>query len=561
MEEFMKIKIKRALISVSDKSGIASLAADLARMGVEIISTGGTFNKIMEAGISVRKVEEVTGFPEMMEGRVKTLHPVVHAGILADRSKESHMNEIESAGISPIDMVVVNLYPFKETVSAPDVSHEDAVENIDIGGPTMIRSAAKNHESVAVVVDPSDYAKISAEMQENGGALSTDTLYRLAVKAFQHTCEYDSVIFDYLYGKIGDYGDTEIDISPGLKITTGITEKYAGRYKDESGGFKKDIILNLKKIQDLRYGENPHQKASYYSSVPSDGGSLVSAKQLQGKELSYNNILDTNAAFQIVKELKDPCVAVIKHNNPCGAAEGSSIAEAYKKAYECDPVSAFGSIVASNMRWTAEAAEFLSDKYVEVLIAPEFDGEALKIHSDKKNLRILKIDFDVESNISRLQKKDFTTNSADIKSVDGGVLIQDLDEGIDDRDKFRVVTRKKPTDKQWEDLIFGWQIAKNVKSNAIVLVKGMATVGVGAGQMSRIDAAKLAIDKSSGRCKKSILASDAFLPFKDVVDMAAASGILSIIQPGGSVRDDEVIKACDDRGISMVLTGKRHFRH
>jgi phosphoribosylaminoimidazolecarboxamide formyltransferase / IMP cyclohydrolase len=560
-EEFMKVKIRRALISVSDKSGITALAADLVKMGVEIISTGGTYNKIKEAGIGVRKIDEVTGFPEMMEGRVKTLHPAVHGGILADRKKESHMKEIESAGISPIDMVVVNLYPFKETVSAPGVKYEDAVENIDIGGPTMIRSAAKNHQSVAVVVDPSDYSKILAEMKENEGTLSTETLYRLAVKAFQHTCEYDSVIFDYLYGRIDGYLNTEISISPGLNIETGISEGYTGKYKDEKGGFKKDIALSFTKIQDLRYGENPHQKASYYSSLPSNAGSLVSARQLQGKELSYNNILDTNAAFQIVKEFKEPCVAVIKHNNPCGAAIGSSIAEAYKKAYECDPVSAFGSVVASNMRWTAEAAEFLSDKYVEVLIAPEFDGEALKIHSDKKNLRILNIDFDVESNVSRLQKKDFATNFVDIKSVDGGILVQELDEGIDDRDKFRVVTRKKPTDQQQEDLIFGWQIAKSVKSNAIVLVKDKATVGVGAGQMSRVDAAKIAIDKSSGRCNKSVLASDAFLPFKDVVDMAAASGILSIIQPGGSVRDEEVIEACNDKGISMIFTGKRHFRH
>jgi len=557
----MKVKIERALISVSDKTGINELARDLEKMGIEIISTGGTYRSIERAGIKVRKVEEITGFPEMMDGRVKTLHPGIHGGILADRNKDSHLKAMASAGILPIDMVVVNLYPFKETISESDVKLENAVENIDIGGPTMIRSAAKNHDSVAIIVDPSDYSEISKEMKENKGSLSKGTLYGLAVKAFQHTCEYDSVIFEYLYGRTDKYKDAGINIHSGLSIGIGSADGNTDIYRDKRGEFKEDLSLDLKKIQDLRYGENPHQKASYYRSSSAEDGSLVNARQLQGKELSYNNILDVNAAFQIVKEFDEPCVAVIKHNNPCGAAIGDTIARAYQRALDCDPVSAFGSVVASNMRWTVKAAEALSDEYVEVLIAPEFDQRALDIMLKKKNMRILQTNFDLRANIDRLQKNSFSTGNVDLKSVDGGILVQDLDEGIDDSKKFRVVTRIQPTDMQWKDLLFGWQIAKNVKSNAIVLAIDGATVGVGAGQMSRVDAAKIAIDKSSGRCKGAIMASDAFLPFKDVAELAGSRGILAMIQPGGSVRDSEVIEVCDKYRIPMVFTGNRHFKH
>jgi len=557
----MKVKIERALISVSDKTGINELARDLEKMGIEIISTGGTYRSIERAGIKVRKVEEITGFPEMMDGRVKTLHPGIHGGILADRNKDSHLKAMASAGILPIDMVVVNLYPFKETISESDVKLENAVENIDIGGPTMIRSAAKNHDSVAIIVDPSDYSEISKEMKENKGSLSKGTLYGLAVKAFQHTCEYDSVIFEYLYGRTDKYKDAGINIHSGLSIGIGSADGNTDIYRDKRGEFKEDLSLDLKKIQDLRYGENPHQKASYYRSSSAEDGSLVNARQLQGKELSYNNILDVNAAFQIVKEFNEPCVAVIKHNNPCGAAIGDTIARAYQRALDCDPVSAFGSVVASNMRWTVKAAEALSDEYVEVLIAPEFDQRALEIMLKKKSMRILQTNFDLRANIDRLQKNSFSTGNVDLKSVDGGILVQDLDEGIDDSKKFRVVTRIQPTDMQWKDLLFGWQIAKNVKSNAIVLAIDGATVGVGAGQMSRVDAAKIAIDKSSGRCKGAIMASDAFLPFKDVAELAGSRGILAMIQPGGSVRDNEVIEVCDKYRIPMVFTGNRHFKH
>lgn len=557
----MKVKIRRALISVSDKTGISGLAKELEEMGVEMVSTGGTYKAIHDGGIKVKKVEDLTGFPEMMEGRVKTLHPMVHGGILADRSKDSHIDDMKKVGILPIDMVVVNLYPFKATVSKPDVSLEDAVENIDIGGPTMIRSAAKNHDSVAVVVDPADYETITEEMKRSGGQLTQDTLYRLAVKAFQHTCEYDSVIFEYLYGKTGKSQESGIEIRPGLVTGMECSDIEGTVYKNKDGAFSESLDLKLEKIQDLRYGENPHQKAAYYRSDGAAPGNLVSSEKLQGKELSYNNILDTNAAFQIVKEFGEPCVSVIKHNNPCGAATGKDIFEAYQKAYDCDPVSAFGSVVASNMVWTKEAAEFMSDKYVEVLIAPGFEPEALKIHSQKENLRILRSGLDMQANASRLKEKGFTTSNVDIKSVDGGMLIQDLDEGFDDRESFKVVTNIEPTDIQWEDIIFGWQIVKSVKSNAIVLAVHGATVGVGAGQMSRIDAAKLAVGKSSGRCKGAIMASDAFFPFKDVAELAATNGILAIIQPGGSVNDEETIEACNKYRIPMVFTGKRHFKH
>ncbi|MBN2073211.1 MAG: bifunctional phosphoribosylaminoimidazolecarboxamide formyltransferase/IMP cyclohydrolase [Actinobacteria bacterium] len=563
----MKVKVKRALVSVSDKSGIVEFAKSLEESGVEIISTGGTYGKLAESGIRVKKVEEVTGFPEMMDGRVKTLHPVIHAGILADRQKEKHMEEIRQAGILPIDMVVVNLYPFKQTISKTGVTLEQAIENIDIGGPTMIRSAAKNYRGVAVVVDPADYRIISEEMKKNDSCLETDTLFRLSVKAFQHTCEYDSVIFNHFYPITEKTGRTEVTIRPGLEIETGKSSaKAQGNFPaagpgGDGGTLTGEIELKYQKVQDLRYGENPHQRASYYRSPEAGSESFVNARQLQGKELSYNNILDGNAAFAIIREFSAPCVAVIKHNNPCGAAIGNSIEEAYRRAYDCDPLSAFGSIVASNMTWTEQAARFMIDKYVEVVIAPGFEAGALKVMEEKKNLRVLQLDFDLNAHISTLKKQGFKTGKFDIKSVDGGLLVQDLDEGIDLRDEMKVVTEKGISGKQWEDLIFGWQIAKNVKSNAIVLVRDRATTGVGAGQMSRIDAAKIAVEKSGGKCMGSVMASDAFFPQTDVVELANGKGIAAIIQPGGSVMDSEVIAACNRYGIPMVFTGKRHFKH
>ncbi|MBU4483082.1 MAG: bifunctional phosphoribosylaminoimidazolecarboxamide formyltransferase/IMP cyclohydrolase, partial [Actinobacteria bacterium] len=530
--------------------------------GVEIISTGGTYRKLKESGIKVKKVEEVTGFPEMLNGRVKTLHPYIHGGILADRSNEDHMKEVSNSNIKLIDMVVVNLYPFKETISRANVTMEEAIENIDIGGPTMIRSAAKNYKGVAVVVDPDDYKKIQAELKDNGGYISIGTLFRLSVKAFQHTCEYDSVIFNYLKNKAGSFGNSDISIRDYLDIDcSSAGKKIEDNFKYSDGNFKGSIGLNLKKIQNLRYGENPHQKASYYKYIDTGTDNFAGARQLQGKELSYNNILDGNAAFGIVKEFADPCVAVIKHSNPCGAATAQSVEEAYKKAYQCDPVSAFGSVVACNMKWTAEAAKFMLDKYVEVLIAPDFDQQALKILAGRQNLRILKMDFKLDTYIDSINSDDFELEKVDIKSVDGGLLVQDLDEGTDSKKDMKVVTSVEPDPAKWNDLLFGWQIVKSVKSNAIVLAVGGSTVGIGAGQMSRIDAAEIAIKKSNGRCKDSIMASDAFFPFEDVAELAAKNGVTAIIQPGGSIRDKEVIESCNRNKIPMVFTGKRHFRH
>jgi len=558
----MKVRIKRALISVSNKEGIVDFAKTLEETGVEIISTGGTYRKLEESGIKVKKVEEVTGFPEMLNGRVKTLHPYIHGGILADRSNENHMNEVSNSKIKLIDMVVVNLYPFKETISRANVTMEEAIENIDIGGPTMIRSAAKNYKGVAVVVDPDDYKKIQAELKDSGGYISLGTLFRLSVKAFQHTCEYDSVIFNYLKNKTGSFGNSDISIRDYLDIDCSSAGKEMEdnfRYSDDN--FKDSPGLNLKKIQNLRYGENPHQKASYYKYIDTGTDNFAGARQLQGKELSYNNILDGNAAFGIVKEFATPCVAVIKHNNPCGAAAAQSVEEAYKKAYQCDPVSAFGSVVACNMEWTAEAAKFMLDKYVEVLIAPDFDQQALKILAERQNLRILKMDFELNTYIDSINSDDFKLEKVDIKSVDGGLLVQDLDEGPDSKKDMKVVTSVEPDPAKWNDLLFGWQIVKSVKSNAIVLAANNSTVGIGAGQMSRIDAAEIAIRKSNGRCKNSIMASDAFFPFEDVAELAAKNGITAIIQPGGSIRDKEVIESCNKNKIPMVFTGKRHFRH
>ena len=558
----MKVRIKRALISVSNKEGIVDFAKTLEEAGVEIISTGGTYRKLKESGIKVKKVEEVTGFPEMLNGRVKTLHPYIHGGILADRSNENHMKEVSNSKIKLIDMVVVNLYPFKETISRANVTMEEAIENIDIGGPTMIRSAAKNYKGVAVVVDPDDYKKIQAELKDSGGYISIGTLFRLSVKAFQHTCEYDSVIFNYLKNKTGIFGDSDISIRDYLDIDcSSAGKKIEDNFKYSDGNFENSISLNLKKIQNLRYGENPHQKASYYKYIDTGTDNFAGARQLQGKELSYNNILDGNAAFGIVKEFAVPCVSVIKHNNPCGAAAAQSVEEAYKKAYQCDPVSAFGSVVACNMKWTAEAAKFMLDKYVEVLIAPDFDQQALKILAGRQNLRILKMDFKLDTYIDSINSDDFELEKVDIKSVDGGLLVQDLDEGTDSKKDMKVVTSVEPDPAKWNDLLFGWQIVKSVKSNAIVLAANNSTVGIGAGQMSRIDAAEIAIKKSNGRCKDSIMASDAFFPFEDVAELAAKNGITAIIQPGGSIRDKEVIESCNRNKIPMVFTGKRHFRH
>jgi len=475
------------------------------------------------------------------------------------------MEQIEKAGIKKIDMVVVNLYPFRETISKPDVTMEDAIENIDIGGPTMIRSAAKNNNSVAVITDPKDYTIIIDEMKENDGCISKKTLFSLSVKAFKHTCEYDSFIFNYFIKKVSEYGTKNIKIEESLDVENTKQTKELGVeanvFKDNSGSFIEKINILIEKKQNLRYGENPHQKASYYKFTNASQSSFVMAKQLQGKELSYNNIMDGNAAFNIVKEFEKPCVSVIKHNNPCGCAIGKSIDEAYVKAYEADPVSAYGSVIASNYTWNLKATKFLMDKYVEIIIAPGFEEEALKMLTRKPNLRLLEIKFDLKSHIEKIKNNDTSIMYPDIKSVDGGLLIQDSDMGVDNVEEMKVVTKISPSNSQWADLLFGWQVVKNVKSNAILIVKDEVTVGVGAGQMSRIDSTKIAVDKSQGKCEGAVIASDAFFPFADAIEIAAQNKITAIIQPGGSVRDDEVIAACNKYKIAMVFTGRRHFKH
>ncbi|MFW6306879.1 MAG: bifunctional phosphoribosylaminoimidazolecarboxamide formyltransferase/IMP cyclohydrolase [Bacillota bacterium] len=522
-------EIKRALLSVSNKEGIVEFARELDKLGIEIISTGGTAFRIKEAGIKVIGISDVTNFPEMMDGRVKTLHPNVHAGILAVRDNEHHMSEINEQDITPIDMIVCNLYPFAETIAKEGVTLDEAIENIDIGGPTMIRSAAKNNKDVAVVVSPDDYKNIIVELNENDCVLSQDFTLRLAYKAFHHTAEYDHLIQDYLEGIVNDEGENELP------------EVMMDRYTKKMG---------------LRYGENPHQNAAFYEEKEQNEPSITTASQLHGKELSFNNINDTNGAFELIKEFTDkPAAAVIKHANPCGMAVGDTLVEAYKKAHAGDPLSAFGSIVALNGQVTADVAEEITgeDKFVEVVIAPSYTDDALEVLKGRwKNLRILETG-DLYINRDK--------PGYDMKKVTGGLLVQERDLHILKKDDLEFVTKVKPTDEQLEDLLFAWKVVKYVKSNAIVMGKDGMITGVGAGQMSRVDAMIIAGRKSAGRQEGGVVASDAFFPFPDAIEEAASKGIKAIIQPGGSIRDEKVIQAADELGIAMVFTGIRHFRH
>lgn len=519
------MKVKRALISVSDKTGIEDFVKALNDLGVEMLSTGGTAKKIKELGLPVKDVSEYTGFPEMMDGRVKTLHPKIHGGLLALRNNTKHMEQAKQHDISMIDMVVVNLYPFEKTVSKKDVKLEEAIENIDIGGPSMLRSAAKNYKSVAVVTNPGRYGQIIKELKENSGSLSEGTLKTLAVEVFERTSEYDNAIYRFLNA-----------------VSQEEDEKFPG-------------IMNLifQKSSNLRYGENPHQKAAFYTEVRLSESGVSNAKQLQGKELSFNNILDLDAAIEIVKEFDEPAASVIKHTNPCGAAIGKSLGEAYLNALDCDRVSAFGSIVGFNGNVDKELAGIVMKEadFVECIIAPSFSEDAKNIFSQKKNLRLLEV----------TNFKKTSAGQMDYKKVVGGLLIQDMDlQGID-KNKLKVATKTKPSDDQMEALLFGWKIVKHVRSNAIVLCNGTKTVGVGAGQMSRVDSVIIASRKAGDRSKNSVLASDAFFPKADAIEQAYKAGIKAIIQPGGSIKDNEVIEACDKYGIAMVLTGMRHFKH
>lgn len=527
------VKVRRALISVSDKTGLDDFIKGLHNMGVEIISTGGTAKRIEELGIPVKKVSDHTGFPEILDGRVKTLHPKIHGGLLALRDNPQHMACVKEHGIELIDMVVVNLYPFIETVAKEGVALEHAIENIDIGGPSMLRSAAKNYKGVAVICNPARYAEVLGEMKKNKGAISQETCSKLSAEAFARTSEYDAAIYAYLKKQwLGSGG-----------------EGLGGKQTD----FPQELNLSYKKIQDLRYGENPHQGAAFYANDVCKEPSVASAKQLHGKGLSYNNIIDLNAALEIVKDFTEPTATVIKHTNPCGTASAQTLAKAYRNALDADRVSAFGSIVGLNRKVDLDTAKEISAAdFVECVIAPGYDKDALQLLKTKKNLRILDV---------AAFGKDRDESEMEYKGVVGGILVQNRDIKDFQPEQLKVVTKTKPTEEQMESLLFGWKVAKHVKSNAIVLCKAKVTVGVGAGQMSRVISVEIAAQKAGGLAKGSCLAGDAFFPKEDGVIAAAKAGVAAIIQPGGSIRDEEVIKAADAAGIAMVFTGTRHFKH
>ncbi|MEN3325737.1 MAG: phosphoribosylaminoimidazolecarboxamide formyltransferase / cyclohydrolase [Acidobacteriota bacterium] len=507
--------IRRALISVSDKSGILDFARELTRFNVEIISTGGTAKSLRDAGINVRDISDITGFPEMMDGRVKTLHPRVHGGLLAIRDNADHLAALEQHGIQPIDLVVVNLYPFAETIKRDGVTREEAIEQIDIGGPAMIRSAAKNARDVAVVVSPEQYAQVIEELNQNNGALTLNTRNTLAQKAFEHTAHYDIMVSSYLAGS--------------------------------SDALPDRLSWTMKKIADLRYGENPHQKAALYQTLTTGG--IANAAVLAGKEMSFNNYVDAEAAWQLVYDFEQTACAIIKHTNPAGVGIGETAADAYKKALATDPVSAFGGIVAFNRTVDAAAAEEVTKIFTEVVIAPGYDPPALEVLRAKKNLRVIQIS-DVEQ-----------PAGVELKQIGGGMLVQTRDDHTLNPAELNVVSERKPSDDEIRALMFAWIVCKHTKSNAIVYARADQTVGVGAGQMSRVDSVKIGAMRAQLPVAGSVLASDAFFPFRDGIDEAAKHGITAVVQPGGSVRDEEVIAAANEHGLAMVFTGIRHFKH
>jgi phosphoribosylaminoimidazolecarboxamide formyltransferase/IMP cyclohydrolase len=518
------VKVKRALISVSDKNGIIDFAKGLESLGVEILSTGGTYRLLKDNNIKATEVSDYTGFPEMMDGRVKTLHPKIHGGILGRRGQDQSV--MQEHGISEIDMVVVNLYPFSETVARPDCSLEDAVENIDIGGPTMVRAAAKNHAHVNIVVNASDYTSLLNELNANNGSTSIETRFDLAIKAYEHTAAYDGAIANY-FGQLVPGG---------------------------SDKFPRTFNTQFVKAQDMRYGENPHQASAFYVEDKLEGACIANSKQLQGKALSFNNIADTDAALETVRSFSSTACVIVKHANPCGVAEASSLLEAYEKAYATDPESAFGGIIAFNRELDSETAQAIVDRqFVEVIIAPRISDAAKDIISAKQNLRLLECG-----------ELDHAHAAFDYKRVNGGLLVQERDLGMIDLSQIRVVSRRQPTETELNDMLFTWKVAKMVKSNAIVYGKDGQTIGIGAGQMSRINSARIAAIKAEHAKLKvagSVMASDAFFPFRDGIDNAADVGISCVIQPGGSMRDEEVIQAADAHDMAMVFTGMRHFRH
>jgi phosphoribosylaminoimidazolecarboxamide formyltransferase / IMP cyclohydrolase len=514
---------RRALISVSDKSGVVDFARALAASGFSILSTGGTAALLAREGIAVTEVSAYTGFPGMLDGRVKTLHPRIHAGLLARRDHPQHRAALADAGIDAIELLVVNLYPFQTTVERPGCTLEEAMEQIDIGGPTMLRAAAKNYGSVAAVVDPSDYARVLDEIRAQG-SVSAATRFALARKVFAHTAAYDAAVANYL---------------------TSLHDGERSAYPDV-------LTLQFRKLQDLRYGENPHQSAAFYGDAQPVAGGLARYRQVQGKELSYNNIADADAAWECVKQFDDPACVIIKHANPCGVAIAAGLLAAYQRAFATDPLSAFGGILAFNRPLDSRTAEALSKQFAEVIVAPRVEAEALQVLAAKANVRVLEVPLAREH------------QAHDYKRIGGGLLVQSSDAKLVQRSELHVATRRQPNDAEWRDLLFAWRVAKFVKSNAIVFCRDGATLGVGAGQMSRVDSARIAVLKA-GAAKLALagsaVASDAFFPFRDGVDVLAEAGAKAVIQPGGSVRDDEVITAADEHGIAMVFTGVRHFRH
>ncbi len=510
----------RALLSVSDKTGIVDFARGLAELGIELVSTGGTARVLEEAGIAVRPIEDFTGFPEMLGGRVKTLHPRLYAGLLAVRSDPDHVNAVAEHGFEWVDLVCVNLYPFEATAARRDVTQAEIIEQIDIGGPTMIRAAAKNHAFAAVVVEPEAYDAVLEELRDTGGTLSPATREALAADAFGATARYDTAISRWFTERAEDFPDLH--------------------------------VRAYEKVMDLAYGENPHQRAAFYHQIGARTHLLSMVEQHHGKALSFNNLLDLEAARALVSDFEEPACAIVKHNNPCGVARGATVLEAYRRAFECDPLSAFGGVIACNRRVDEAAAARLHEQFVEVLFAPEYAPEALEILQRKPNIRILE---DQERRRGRRE-------DPEVRQVSGGLLVQDRDAHPDARASMEVVTGRAPTEEEWDDLLFAWQVARHVKSNAIVLAVGGATVGIGAGQMSRVDSVRLAIEKSQRpSLAGAVLASDAFFPFADGPEAAIEAGITAVIQPGGSVRDDEVVAAADRAGVAMVLTRRRHFRH
>ncbi|MFA6308674.1 MAG: bifunctional phosphoribosylaminoimidazolecarboxamide formyltransferase/IMP cyclohydrolase [Clostridia bacterium] len=513
--------IKRALISVSDKTGIVEFAKELEKKGIEIISTGGTAKTLAEAGVKVINVSDVTGFPECLDGRVKTLHPTIHAGILAIRDNKEHMKQLAELKVETIDIVVINLYPFKKTILKEDVELSEAIENIDIGGPTMLRAAAKNYQDVTVIVDPADYSKVLDEFEDLKD-ISPDTKFKLAYKVFEHTSNYDTMIAKYLKDQL----------------------------KEEF--FPENYSMTFEKVQDLRYGENPHQKAVFYKEIGANKGCITGAVQLHGKELSYNNINDANGAIDLIKEFEEPTIVAVKHANPCGVGSADNIFNAYMKAYEADPVSIFGGIIASNREIDKKTADEINKIFVEIVIAPSYTDEALEVLKGKKNIRVM-----VLPDISEKLPLD----TYDMKKVAGGLLVQNYNNELVNFEEIKCVTNNKPTEEQMENLIFAWKVVKHTKSNAIVLAKDGMTIGVGPGQTNRIMSAKIAIEYAGERSKDSVMASDAYFPFPDCAEAAAAAGIKAIIQPGGSINDQKSIDVCNEFGIAMLFTGMRHFKH